>query len=150
MENIIKHRYFFPQAPGQVWEYLTRADLMELWLMPNNFLPVQGHEFEFRIKPMPTLDFDGIVYCKVLEIVAPQTLTYSWKLGPGNGRIEVDSIVYWKLIPTDGGTELFLEHAGFRDGVNMKLFLSMNEGWLANIKKIAQRLHDAQIETTKS
>jgi uncharacterized protein YndB with AHSA1/START domain len=149
MANMIKHTYFFPQGPDQVWEYLTRADLMELWLMPNNFLPVRGHEFEFRIKPMPALDFDGIVYCKVMEIVAPQTLIYSWKLGPGNGKIEVDSIVSWKLVPKDKGTELFMEHTGFREGANIKLFSSMNEGWLANIKKIAVYLNDAKRETTK-
>ena len=150
MANNIKHQLFFPHEPEQVWEYLTRADLMELWLMPNDFLPILGHDFQFRIKPMPQLDFDGIVYCKVLEIVPPQTLSYSWKSGPGNGKIELDSIVVWKLIPKDNGTELLLEHTAFRGFDNLAMFSALNGGWLKNIQKIAELVKAANRETTTS
>ena len=150
MADKIKHQLFFPHRPEQVWEYLTRAELMELWLMPNDFLPILGRDFQFRIKPMPQLDFDGIVYCKVLEIVPHQTLSYSWKSGPGNGKIELDSIVVWKLIPKDNGTELLLEHTGFSGFDNMSMFSAMNVGWLKNIQKIADLLKAPQNrETTK-
>ena len=149
MSDNIKHQFFFPHQPEIVWEYLTRADLMALWLMPNDFLPVLGHDFQFRIKPMPQLDFDGIVYCKVLEIVPPRTLSYSWKSGPGNGKIELDSIVIWKLIPKDNGTELSLEHTGFKGFDNLGMFSAMNEGWLKNIQKIAALIKSANGETTK-
>jgi uncharacterized protein YndB with AHSA1/START domain len=149
MANNIKHQLFFPHGPEQVWEYLTRAELMELWLMPNNFLPVLGQDFQFRIKPMPQLDFDGIVYCKVLEIVPYQTLSYSWKSGPGNGKIELDSIVVWKLIPKDNGTELLLEHTGFRGFDHSAMFSAMNEGWFKNMQKIAELIKVANRETTK-
>jgi uncharacterized protein YndB with AHSA1/START domain len=137
MTSIVKHQYFFPQAPEMVWEYLTRADLMELWLMPNNFEPIPGFEFQFRIKPVPQLDFDGTVYCKVLEIVPHQKLSYSWKSGPGNGKIDLDSIVVWTLVPKDNGTELLLEHTGFKEIEDFKMYSAVNEGWLVNIKKIA-------------
>jgi uncharacterized protein YndB with AHSA1/START domain len=149
MAASVKHRYFFPQGPEAVWEYLTRADLMELWLMPNNFLPVLGNEFQFRIKPVQKLDFDGIVYCKVLEMVLYQTLVYSWKTGPGNGKIELDSIVAWKLVPKDNGTELLLEHTGFRDIEDFNMYSAVNDGWFKNIQKIAVLLNDAKRETTK-
>jgi uncharacterized protein YndB with AHSA1/START domain len=149
MADNIKHQSFFPHRPEQVWEYLTRAELMELWLMPNDFLPILGHDFQFRIKPMPQLDFDGIVYCKVLEIVPHQTLSYSWKSGPGNGKIELDSIVVWKLIPKDNGTELLLEHTGFRGFDNFSMFSAMNDGWFKNIQKIAELIKAANRETTK-
>ncbi len=141
MANIVKHRYFFPQEPEMVWEYLTRSDLMELWLMPNNFEPIPGFDFQFRIKPVPQLDFDGIVYCKVLEIVPHQKLSYSWKSGPGNGKIDLDSIVVWTLIPKDNGTELLLEHTGFKEIEDFKMYSAVNEGWLVNIKKIADFLN---------
>ncbi|HEY2347799.1 MAG TPA: SRPBCC domain-containing protein [Puia sp.] len=140
MADDIKHRFFFTQQPEQVWEYLTRADLMELWLMPNNFQPIRGQDFQFRIKPMPQFDFDGIVYCKVLEIVPFQKLSYSWQAGPGNGKIDLDSVVTWKLIPKDTGTELLLEHTGFRGYNNLSMFSAMNEGWFKNIQKIAELL----------
>jgi uncharacterized protein YndB with AHSA1/START domain len=144
MADIVKHQYFFPQGPEMVWEYLTRSDLMELWLMPNNFEPIPGFEFQFRIKPVPQLDFDGIVYCKVLEIVPHQKLSYSWRSGPGNGKIDLDSIVVWKLIPKGNGTELLLEHTGFKDIENFKMYSAVNDGWLVNIKKIAGLLNKAK------
>jgi uncharacterized protein YndB with AHSA1/START domain len=149
MANSVKHQYFFPQSPEMVWEYLTRAELMELWLMPNNFQPIQGQEFQFRVKPIPQLDFDGIVYCKVLEIVPHQKLSYSWKCGPGNGKIELDSIVVWKLIPKDNGTELLLEHTGFKEMENFNMFTAVNDGWFKNIEKIAVLLNAASRETAK-
>lgn len=144
MTDNIKHQFFFPHQPEVVWEYLTRAELMELWLMPNDFLPVPGHEFQFRIKPMPQLNFDGIVYCKVLEIVPHQTLSYSWKSGPGDGKIELDSIVVWKLLAKDNGTELLLEHTGFSGFDNYSMFSAMNEGWYKNIQKIAALIKTAE------
>ncbi len=149
MSTSVKHQYFFSQGPEMVWEYLTRAELMELWLMPNNFLPIPGHEFEFRIKPVPALDFDGIVYCKVLEIVPHQKLSYSWKTGPGNGKIELDSIVVWKLVPKENGTQLLLEHTGFKETENFKMYTAVNDGWYKNIEKIAVLLNTTKRETTK-
>ncbi len=149
METSVKHQYFFPQGPEMVWEYLTRAELMELWLMPSNFLPILGHEFQFRIKPVPALDFDGIVYCKVLEIVPYKRLSYSWKTGPGNGKIELDSTVVWKLIPKENGTELLLEHTGFKEAEHFKMYTAVNEGWYKNIEKIAVLLNTVKRETTK-
>ena len=110
MAASIKHQLFFPHPPAMVWEYLTNAELMELWLMKNDFQPIMGHEFQFIIKPIPSLDFDGIVYCKVLEIVPFKKLSYSWKLGPGDGTINVDSVVRWELQSKDNGTELLLDH----------------------------------------
>ncbi len=137
MADDIRHQFFFPHKPEIVWEYLTRADLMELWLMPNDFQPVLGHDFQFKIKPIPQFDFDGIIYCKVLEIVPYKMLSYSWKTGPGSGKIDLDSIVLWKLIPKDNGTELLLEHTGFKNYKNISMFSAMSEGWYKNIQKIA-------------
>ena len=67
MTKTITHELFFPNPPSVVWDYLTKAELISQWLMENDFLPVIGHEFQFRMHPVPQIDFDGIVYCKVLE-----------------------------------------------------------------------------------
>ena len=136
MAKSINHQFFFPHPPAAVWEYLTRAELLELWLMKNDFLPVVGHEFQFRISPIPQMDFDGVVYCKVLEVVSHERLCYSWKSGNGDGVILVDSIVQWQLVPKDNGTELVLEHSGFAETVNTILFSSITEGWLKNMHKM--------------
>jgi uncharacterized protein YndB with AHSA1/START domain len=140
MANDIQHRYFFSRPPEVVWEYLTNSDLMGQWLMPNNFLPIQGNDFEFRVKPMPQLEFDGIVYCKLLEIVPYKKLSYSWKCGPGNGKITVDSLVTWTLKSTDKGTELFLEHTGLKETA-IAMYTALNGGWLKNIHKIEELIN---------
>jgi uncharacterized protein YndB with AHSA1/START domain len=141
MAASINHQLFFPHPPEAVWEYLTNAGLMELWLMKNDFKPILGHEFQFRINPMPSLDFDGIVYCKVLEIVPFKKLSYSWKLGPGDGTTNMDSVVKWELQATAKGTELILYHGDFVVLKNIDLFNGMNTGWLENMQKIANRLN---------
>jgi uncharacterized protein YndB with AHSA1/START domain len=141
MAASIKHQLFFPHPPAAVWEYLTNAELMKLWLMPNDFEPVEGHEFQFRVNPMPSFDFDGIIYCKVLEIVPLKKLSYSWKLGPGDGTINVDSVVRWELQANDKGTELILDHGDFAILENTGIFDGMNVGWLQNMHKILDHLN---------
>lgn len=144
MAKIIKHQFFFPHPPEAVWDYLTKPELMELWLMKNDFQPIVGLDFQFRSKPIPSLDFDGIFYCKVLEIVPFKKLSYSWKSGPGNGEITLDSVVVWKLQPTDKGTEIFLEHSGFAKKENLNFYNGLNQGWLEKFDKIANLLNAAQ------
>ena len=141
MSKSIKHHLFFPHPANLVWEYLTNADLMALWLMKNDFEPVVGHEFQFRTNPMPAFEFDGISYCKVLEIVPFEKLVYSWKGGPGNGVMTLDSLVEWKLEGKDNGTELILDHGDFVVMKNIGIFNSMNEGWRKNMHKIADNLN---------
>jgi uncharacterized protein YndB with AHSA1/START domain len=143
MTTSIKHQFFFPHPPEAVWEYLTNPDLMELWLMKNDFKPIMGIDFQFRTKPIPSLDFDGIFYCKVLEIVPFEKLSYSMKSGPGEGKITLDSVVVWKLHRKDSGAELFLEHSGFSKIENFNMYTAMNDGWLKNIHKIADRINAA-------
>jgi uncharacterized protein YndB with AHSA1/START domain len=148
MANIIKHQFFFPHPVETVWDYLTKSELMEQWLMRNDFQPIVGLDFQFRTNPIPGLDFDGIFYCKVLEIIPFKKLSYSWKSGPGEGEITLDSVVIWKLEPKDKGTELFLEHSGFERKENLNFYKGLADGWLQNLHKIANLLNTAQHGTT--
>ena len=150
MKRIIKHQFFFPHPPETVWEYLTKTELMEQWLMKNDFQPIVGFEFQFRTGAIPSLDFDGIFYCKVLEIAPFKTLSYSWRSGPGGGDITLDSIVVWKLEPRDTGTELFLEHSGFEREENLNFFNGLNHGWVEKLQNIANLLIAAQHDATKA
>jgi uncharacterized protein YndB with AHSA1/START domain len=144
MTKSIKQQFFFPHPPETVWEYLTKPELMAQWLMKNDFQPIVGHDFQFRTNPIPSLDFDGIFYCKVLEVVPCKKLSYSWKSGPGEGKITLDSVVVWKLQPTDKGTELFLEHSGFAKDENLNFYNGLTDGWLKNLQKIADLLNASQ------
>ena len=81
MKTEIKHQWFYNQSPEEIWEYLTKAELIEKWLMPNDFRLKLGHKFKFTTNPMPSLNLDGNFYCKVLEIVPLKKLVYSWNGG---------------------------------------------------------------------
>lgn len=150
MTKTIQHQFFFAHPPEIVWEYLTRADLLSLWLMPNDFQPIIGHDFQFRTKPIPALNLDGIMYCKVLEMASPKKLSYSWKAGPGEGKIELDTLVVWTLQPKDNGTELSLVHSGFKEIENFDLYNGMTDGWLKNVQKIFALINAATHGTTNA
>jgi uncharacterized protein YndB with AHSA1/START domain len=150
MEKSIKHTFFYPHAPETVWEYLTKPELMELWLMKNDFQPIVGLDFQFRTNPIPSLDFDGICYCKVLEIVPYKKLSYSWKCGPGGGEITLDSVVTWKLESKDKGTEVFLDHSGFAKKENLNFYNGFAHGWIEKFDKIAKLLNAAQHGNTNA
>ena len=50
-----------PHPPEKVWRALTQGPLVADWLMPNDFEPVVGHRFRFRMEPPPPGGWDGIV-----------------------------------------------------------------------------------------
>jgi uncharacterized protein YndB with AHSA1/START domain len=150
MTKTIKHQFFFPHPPETVWEYLTKSELMEQWLMKNDFQPIVGHDFQFRTNSKPNMDFDGIFYCRVLEIVPFKKLSYSWNSGPGKGKITLDSVVVWKLQATEKGTELFLEHSGFAKEENLNLYNGLNAGWVEKFQNIVKLLNAAQHDNAEA
>lgn len=149
MKTEIKHRWFYEQSPSKIWEYLTQSELIALWIMPNNFQLVMGHEFEFRTNPIPILELNGIFHCKVLEIVPLKKLTYSWKGGPGNGNIMLDTLVEWTLEKHDNGTILNLKHSGFKVE-NYSILTGMKDGWLKNIQKMLNQLNSKNNDSINS
>ncbi len=108
--------------------------------MPNDFRAEVGRKFRFTTNPKVKFGFDGIIYSDVLEVVPFKRLSYSWKGGPGGGRITLDSTVTWTLTPKDGGTELLLEHTGFSGMKNYFAYLMMKNGWGSMIRKRLETL----------
>ena len=143
MAKEIKHTIFYSHIPQDVWEYLTKAELIEQWLMKNDFKPIVGHQFQFRSKPIPDMDWNGIINCTVLEAMPFKRIAYSWKSEDMNGNTTLESLVEWTLIPKDNGTELQLLHSGFKE-VNVMMFTAMNNGWIQNMHKITDLLNTAQ------
>ncbi len=150
MKKVIKHQFFFPHSTEMVWEYLTKPELMEQWLMKNNFQPIVGFDFQFKTGPIASLDFDGTFYCKVLEIIPFKKLSYSWNCGPGKGKITLDSVVVWTLQPIDKGTNLFLEHSGFAKEENLNFYNGLNHGWIEKLQKIEELLNATSYGHTNS
>jgi uncharacterized protein YndB with AHSA1/START domain len=90
-----------PHPPEKIWRALTQPQLIEDWLMKNDFRPVPDHRFQL------TADW-GSVDCQVLEVEPNRTLSYSWA---AHG---LESVVTWTLTPAGGGTRLRIEQTGFR------------------------------------
>lgn len=141
MKQIIKHQFFYTHPIETVWEYFTKPELIAQWLMKNDFEPIVGHDFQFRTGPIPDFNFDGIIYCKVLEVVPFKKLSYSWGSGPGEGKITLDSVVIWQLEAKDNGTEVFLEHSGFEKKENWDFFNGLNHGWVGKFQNINKLLN---------
>ena len=122
--RIVRH---YPHAPSKVWRALTDPALIPLWAMrPEGFEPRVGARFKLVAKPAP--GWRGFVECEVLEAREPQVLRYSW-LGDEKGPV---TTVTFRLEPSDRGTRLTFEHAGFRGvGGFVLARLMMGPGWRA-------------------
>lgn len=103
---------FIPHPPAAVWRALTTPELLEQWLMPNDFAPVVGHRFHFRAEPIPATRFSGLIACEVLEIREPELLVISW--ADDSGENDMATTVTFRLEAHDGGTRLGIVQAGYR------------------------------------
>lgn len=128
MKRDLHFEMTYPHPPEQVWQALINTDAIGEWLMPNDFLPIVGHRFQFRTKPAP--GFDGIVRCEVLEVSPPWRLVYTW-IGGG-----VDTKLIWTLKEVPEGTSLTLDHTGFKGLRGMLVSGILGKGWRSKILTI--------------
>lgn len=125
VKSLRKERVY-PHPPEKVWTALTDARALAEWLMPNDFEPVEGRRFQFRVDPM--LSFEGIVDCEVLEVDPPRRLVYTWVTRMKRKPDHDPMTVVWTLEPVPDGTRLVLEQSGLE---NLTLWwrLSTRMGW---------------------
>lgn len=105
--NEIRRSVLLRAPIALVWEYLTQADKIALWLMPNDFEPVSGHSFAMQCDP--AMGSGSQIQAEVLEIDPPRRLVYSW-------LIEIpplETILAIDLAEETGGTRLDLVHSGW-------------------------------------
>lgn len=121
---------YFPHPPSRVWRALTEPELLERWLMPNDFEARIGHSYTLRTTPVEATGFSGVIDCVVLELVPEHLLRISW-----NSMGSLESTVSWSLQPEGHGTRMLLQHAGFDpDDPNQLLaFQIMNGGWRSHV-----------------
>jgi uncharacterized protein YndB with AHSA1/START domain len=142
MQKEVNQTWFFTQSPQEVWEYLTKPELIEQWLMKTDFQPTVGHKFSFTHASKNESPYDGATQCEVLEVEPFAKLSYSWKGGLKDGSRTYDSKVIWTLVPKENGTELQLEHNGFKV---LEDILAHNSGWNSCLKRF-----ETLINTTKN
>jgi uncharacterized protein YndB with AHSA1/START domain len=112
---------FYRHPPEKVWRALTEPEAIARWLMPNDFAARVGHRFQLRTRPQP--GWSGIVNGEVLEADPPRRLVYTWQ------NENVDTVVAFTLTPTGGGTNLRLEHSGFRGFRAVMVSFMLGSGW---------------------
>ena len=131
---------FFPHPPARVWRALTTPELIERWLMPNDFVAEVGHRYTLRAEPVAATGFSGLIECEVLELVPERVLRISWASAGS-----LDSTVTWTLQPEGSGTRMLLRHAGFDpdDPTQLLAFTIMNGGWRSHILRRLTAVLDA-------
>jgi len=107
MEKELNKKLFLSRSPQEVWEYLTRPELINRWLGETDFKPIEGNKFRF-ISP-----YGNHSYCEVLEVKPFTKLVYTWQKNSATDNKPFTSTVTWTLVPKDNGTELQLVHSGF-------------------------------------
>ena len=118
-----------PYPPEKIWRALTQPHLIEEWLMKNDFQPVVDHPFNFRG------DW-GAVDCRVLEVEASKSLSYTW------AAFGLESVVTWTLTPTSTGTHLRMEQSGFQPD-QQQFYNGAQASWpqfVAALEQVAARL----------
>jgi len=125
MKRDLTFEAVYPDPPEMVWRALTDPTSLAEWLMPNDFQPVVGHQFQFRVTP--ARGWSGIVDCVVLTVEPPRRLSYSWRSG------KLDTVVTWTLEPQGDGTRLALVHSGFTGARNVAISFLLGRGWRSNL-----------------
>jgi uncharacterized protein YndB with AHSA1/START domain len=124
---VVEREVAFP--PEQIWRALTQPQLIEEWLMKNDFKPVVDQRFKLRA------DW-GVVDCQVLAVEPNKTLSYTW------AAFGLNSVVTWTLIPTSTGTRLRMEQSGFRPDQPQN-YQGAKYGWqkfFANLEQVLARM----------
>jgi uncharacterized protein YndB with AHSA1/START domain len=114
--------------PEKIWRALTQPHLIAEWLMNNDFQPVVGHSFSLRA------DW-GAVDCQVRAVEPNKSLSYTWD------ALGLESVVTWTLTPTEAGTHLRMEQAGFRTDQE-QAYQGAKYGWqkfFANLEQVLVR-----------
>ncbi len=123
--NRIEQTYIINAPPEQVWQALTDPEVISQW---------SGAPAVFTAEPGTAYSlWGGDIGGTIVEVVPQERLVQTWK--PGNWTVE-NSVVTFKLTPTDGGTRIDLAHEEVQDWD----YDGTNEGWdiyyLGEIKRM--------------
>ena len=105
----------------KLWAAITDSNKLEKWVLPNNFKPVVGYQFQFRNQPNEY--WDGLIDGEVLVVDPPNRLSYTWAVG------EEKHTVTWTLQDLGNGqVNLHLDQTGFSNPYGLA---GAKHGWTA-------------------
>lgn len=94
----IRQTRLFNAPIEKVWKYVSTSEGLASWFMPNDLVPVEGHEFQLNAAQF------GMSPCKVTEVDPPHRLSFRW------GK---DWTLTFELKEQEGKTEFTLIHSGW-------------------------------------
>lgn len=123
----------------QVWEYISQPERIAEWLMESNFVPEVGAEFVFRGEPNE--EWDGKIYCRVLEVEAKKKIAFTWDAND----IQGETIVLIELEDSENNSEqtlLRLTHSNFEAAVlDTQPIIDRHEtGWSRHLDILRDKL----------
>lgn len=131
--KIFRKSFTYPHPVERVWAAMTDPDALAQWLMPNNFRPEVGREFEFRVDPM--MGYDGVTRCRVLELDEPRRMVWSWVvMGKAGKKLPGPMRIEWELVPEGAGTRLTLIQTGL-EALPWLHRMMMTMGWGTMMKR---------------
>lgn len=128
---------FYPYSREKVWAALTTPEALAEWLMPNDFEPVAGKQFQFRVDGM--MSYTGVADCEVLEVVSPERLVFTWVSRMKNKPDHPAMTLAWTLHEEGNGTRLILEQTGL-EHISWWWRFSMTHGWTRMLKTLLPKV----------
>jgi uncharacterized protein YndB with AHSA1/START domain len=126
----------YPVPIETAWDYLTRRDLLELWLADAVIEPRVGGRVDLQFAEDPCRDEKACHSMgTVLEWNPPTRLSYTWQEEHANGPEDATFVIF-ELAPVEGGTQLNLTHKRL---VADKRYL-YGAGWHAHLEVMAARI----------
>ncbi len=133
----LRKEVLYPHSREKVWAALTTPEALAEWLMPNDFEPVVGKRFQFRVDGM--MNYSGITDCEVLEVYPPKRLVYTWVAKMKNRPDHPAMTLVWTLHEEGSGTRLVLEQSGL-ENVSWWWRFSMKHGWSRMLKTLLPKV----------
>jgi uncharacterized protein YndB with AHSA1/START domain len=118
-----------PHQPEKIWRALTESNLIQQWLMENDFESTVGHKFNFRMPPVQ--GWNGVIDSEVLAVEPHRLLSYTWS------SMGLATTVTFTLTATASGTHLRMEQSGF-PGTDTPYYKGANYGWQGFLGKLEQ------------
>jgi uncharacterized protein YndB with AHSA1/START domain len=125
----IRHTAVFNAPIDKVWKAVATSEGISAWFMPNDFQPIEGHEFHLEAGQF------GRSPCKVTEIDPPNRLSFRWAK---------DWTLTFELSDLGGKTQFTLIHSGW-DADTVTEFGqphtvirgNMDQGWAKLVEKLS-------------
>lgn len=137
--TIIKTCFF--SAPREtVWSFLTEKDKLAQWFHSSTADLTVGEDYALVRKNDKGED-EKICWGKILEMDKPNTLVYTFTVGPLYSAI---TTVTWTLEEIPDGTKLTLKHEDISKAVGnaaIRLLMGLDKGWDKHLDQMREEIN---------